>query len=79
MRGRASANRSQDRSIVERQKSMLQEGFAVGKLRYKKREEPHRRGRRESSDKSPSMGVVNRFYYTRALLAIRELGSLRPH
>jgi DNA invertase Pin-like site-specific DNA recombinase len=32
----------EDREIVQRQKAMLQRGFAMGKLRYKKREELHR-------------------------------------
>jgi DNA invertase Pin-like site-specific DNA recombinase len=32
----------EDREIVRRQKAMLQKGFAMGKLRYKKREDLHR-------------------------------------
>jgi hypothetical protein len=32
----------EDRDIVQRQKAMLRKGFAMGKLRYKKREELHR-------------------------------------
>ena len=35
----------EDREIVRRQKAMLQKGFAMGKLRYKKREELHRGGK----------------------------------
>ena len=32
----------EDREIVKRQKATLQKGFAMGKLRYKKRDELHR-------------------------------------
>jgi DNA invertase Pin-like site-specific DNA recombinase len=32
----------EDQEITQRQKAMLQKGFAMGKLRYKKREELHR-------------------------------------
>ena len=35
----------EDREIAQRQKAMLQKGFAMGKLRYKKREELHRGGK----------------------------------
>jgi hypothetical protein len=33
----------EDRAITKRQKAMLQEGFVMGKLRYKQREELHSR------------------------------------
>ncbi len=32
----------EDREIVKRQKALLQKGFPMGKLRYKRREELHR-------------------------------------
>lgn len=35
----------EDQEIVKRQKAMLERGFAMGKLRYKKREELHRGGK----------------------------------
>jgi hypothetical protein len=35
----------EDREIVQRQKALLQRGFSMGKLRYKKREELHRGGK----------------------------------
>ena len=35
----------EDREIAQRQKAMLQKGFVMGKLRYKKREELHRGGK----------------------------------
>jgi len=35
----------EDQVIIQRQKAMLQKGFAMGKLRYKKREELHRGGK----------------------------------
>ena len=35
----------EDQEIVRRQKAMLQKGFTMGKLRYKKREELHRGGK----------------------------------
>ena len=34
-----------DQVIIQRQKAMLQKGFAMGKLLYKKREELHRGGK----------------------------------
>ncbi len=36
----------EDEAIVQRQKAMLQKGFPMGKLLYKKREELHRGGNR---------------------------------
>ena len=35
----------EDQVIIQRQKAMLQKGFAMGKLRYKKREDLHRGGK----------------------------------
>jgi len=35
----------EDQAIIQRQKALLQKGFPMGKLRYKKREELH--GRRK--------------------------------
>jgi hypothetical protein len=35
----------EDQAIIQRQKTMLQKGFPMGKLRYKKREELHRGGK----------------------------------
>ena len=35
----------EDQAIIQRQKAMLQKGFPMGKLRYKKREELHRGGK----------------------------------
>lgn len=35
----------EDQAIIRRQKAMLQKGFAMGKLLYKKREELHRGGK----------------------------------
>ena len=35
----------EDQAIIQRQKAMLQKGFAMGKLRYKKREELHPGGK----------------------------------
>jgi hypothetical protein len=35
----------EDQVIIQRQKAMLQKGFPMGKLRYKKREELHRDGK----------------------------------
>jgi hypothetical protein len=35
----------EDQAIIQRQKTMLQNGFPMGKLRYKKREELHRGGK----------------------------------
>ena len=35
----------EDQVIIQRQKAMLQKGFAMGKLRYKKREVLHRGGK----------------------------------
>jgi hypothetical protein len=32
----------EDQAIIQRQKALLQKGFAMGKLRYKKREDLHR-------------------------------------
>ena len=35
----------EDQVIIQRQKAMLQKGFPMGKLLYKKREELHRGGK----------------------------------
>jgi len=35
----------EDQAIIQRQKTMLQKGFPMGKLLYKKREELHRGGK----------------------------------
>jgi hypothetical protein len=34
-----------EQEIVQRQKAILKKGFAMGKLRYKKREELYERGK----------------------------------
>ena len=39
-----------EQEIVQRQKAILERGFAMGKLRYKKREELHERGREHSNE-----------------------------
>ncbi|WP_447977320.1 hypothetical protein [Candidatus Nitrospira bockiana] len=38
------ATEEEEQDIVNRQKAMLEAGFAMGKLRYRKREELHERG-----------------------------------
>jgi hypothetical protein len=38
------ATEEEEQEIVRRQKALLEKGFAMGKLRYKKREELHERG-----------------------------------
>ncbi len=35
----------EDQAVIARQKAMLRKGFAMGKLRYKRREELHRGGK----------------------------------
>jgi hypothetical protein len=39
------ATEDEEQEILQRQKAMLDKGFAMGKVRYKKREELYERGR----------------------------------
>lgn len=38
------ATEEEEQDIISRQKALLEKGFAMGKLRYRKREELHERG-----------------------------------